>query len=347
MKKKLFGLISLIFSLVSINAQTSIIKLPLTIKKGFGNFEHFFFGFRWDDTSKLKRNVISKITGAPETLKNIKYAVIFLEPYQFFYQSYIAKVITLDEFKRLQKDLNWTPNLKRLVKQNIDCYVTVLSSINSTDEQIYMVDKNHNYSFKDEEILIPVDSKASENELLNNLVTFKYQRNLNNNIVTDSATISIVKTGDGLNYGMAEYATTKISVAGKKYNLQICPLLFLSRSFIKSEISVTESGKTDFKVDPSNTIKDGDYLHLGNQIYKHLGVDLFSNTLKLKKVNATEYYSPQVGSYAPLFKEYSIDKKSLISTGQYKGKYLFINFWGTWCKPCGVTSQRVSNDEGY
>jgi len=46
MKKKLFGLISLIFSLVSINAQTSIIKLPLTIKKGFGNFEHFFFGFR-------------------------------------------------------------------------------------------------------------------------------------------------------------------------------------------------------------------------------------------------------------------------------------------------------------
>lgn len=39
------------------------------------------------------------------------------------------------------------------------------------------------------------------------------------------------------------------------------------------------------------------------------------------------------GSEVPSFVVESIDRNQ-INIGEYKGRFILIDFWGTWCKPC-------------
>jgi thiol-disulfide isomerase/thioredoxin len=40
-----------------------------------------------------------------------------------------------------------------------------------------------------------------------------------------------------------------------------------------------------------------------------------------------------IGDYAPNFEVYTMDGKK-VTLADYKGKLLFVNFWGWWCPPC-------------
>lgn len=42
---------------------------------------------------------------------------------------------------------------------------------------------------------------------------------------------------------------------------------------------------------------------------------------------------PKVGDQAPDFTLQTLDGKT-VSLSDYKGKGIFLNFWGTWCPPC-------------
>lgn len=46
-------------------------------------------------------------------------------------------------------------------------------------------------------------------------------------------------------------------------------------------------------------------------------------------------HAVQTGDLTPDFTLKSLDGKE-VTLGDYKGKYLFINFWATWCAPCKV-----------
>lgn len=67
----------------------------------------------------------------------------------------------------------------------------------------------------------------------------------------------------------------------------------------------------------------------------NLGVDFSKQTLLLEKMpKKAKLYSSQVGYYGKDFKGIDFSSKDSISNLDYSGKYLFIDFWGSWCGGC-------------
>jgi len=65
-------------------------------------------------------------------------------------------------------------------------------------------------------------------------------------------------------------------------------------------------------------------------------LDINENVLILEKENLpfSKIESPQIGFRAPAFTAVDLITKQTISLKNYKGKYVFLDLWTTWCGPC-------------
>ena len=76
-------------------------------------------------------------------------------------------------------------------------------------------------------------------------------------------------------------------------------------------------------------------IKIDSSIYKNRGVDLNNNTLILERLPKNkELFSTNVGYNAIPFKIKKLNSKDSISLLDFKGKFLYLDFWGTWCGPC-------------
>jgi thiol-disulfide isomerase/thioredoxin len=223
---------------------------------------------------------------------------------------------------------------KVLSKTIIKCFVSLLSATNEKNENIYFIDVNNNYDFSDDVPLHPADSRKSDKDLNQHLVSVMCQRILNGEIISERVPLLIVKKGNSLLYSIAQYATGSFSTRKKNYELAVCPLYFYGRTWKQTQILLLNDSLKSKKVRKDLIVNTDGFITIGNSIYKFNGVDISKNTLILKKVSNNNEYSSQVGFHAPLFKSKDILTGTNVSLASYKGKYILIDFWGTWCHPC-------------
>ena len=85
----------------------------------------------------------------------------------------------------------------------------------------------------------------------------------------------------------------------------------------------------------TNMSKLGEYITINQIAYKYQGVDLQRQVVQLQPVDPSDsLYSTQIGYKAhPIAaSEFTTGKPLVLS--DFRGKYVLIDFWGTWCAPC-------------
>jgi thiol-disulfide isomerase/thioredoxin len=301
--------------------QSNIIHLPLKEVDNFGSFSKSFSMILWNSSEKAEKE--SK--GIPKEWKNFYVNQIWIDAFQVVYQDFIKK--KLDESKFDEKYKAWTknPNQRKLSKKSINSYVNIVFRENKNGEVEYILDTNNNKDFSDEEIRIPLKVSDNFNYSIStkNAPFVEYELSTNNGILKKKVKVLILlNSNKDLMYGFPQVFET--SFLNKKIQV--------SHGFA----NVTFDEKSEFMIEnQEEEINLHELIKIDDFIYKNLGVNINTKTLVLERIPKNkELFSTNIGFKAIPFKIKKLNSKDSISISDYRGKFIYIDFWGTWCAPC-------------
>jgi thiol-disulfide isomerase/thioredoxin len=355
MKNKLKFILLIIAVVASIDTcfgQGDILKYPIELKDGFGpfhNYAKFSSGIHWNDASgdSLYSKTFPAITGIPKNWTSVRQGIIILEPYQFIYQNYYNGNISQKDFDNIKRNLEWIPDTLHLTKSAIKCFVTLIAGYDDTGNKKIIIDTNNDYNLANDSIftLKNYEVKAIDS-LAKNAPKVTYQRKYLNKVLEDKVSVLVVNfnnpDGDYLLYSLPQYAVANV----KTSNNLIETIYILSNSFTSISYSIVEiiskSNTANQKAILDSIVKKDQIITINKVKYKNLGVDHESQMLNLERIDHSSVtYSPQIGYYAPLFTGNDFLTHRKISLEKYRGKFLFIDFWGTWCTPCRAETSEL------
>jgi thiol-disulfide isomerase/thioredoxin len=92
----------------------------------------------------------------------------------------------------------------------------------------------------------------------------------------------------------------------------------------------------DNEVSSTDGISPNKYLKDSNNVYRIKEIDINEKVLILEKEKKkfTEIESAQTGFRVPSFSEIDLISKEKVTLENYRGKYVFLDLWTTWCGPC-------------
>jgi thiol-disulfide isomerase/thioredoxin len=322
MKKIFFVFFTFIFlNCTSEKERTNIIHLKLKEVNNFGSFKKSFSMLLKSSSEKAEKE--SK--GIPKDWKEFYVKQIWFDAFQVMYQEFNQKKINESTFEEKYKSWTKNPNQRKLSKTSINCYVNIVFRENKNGDIEYILDTNNNKDFSDEEIRNPSKVKDNFNysNSLKNAPFVDYQLSTNNGISKEKVKVLILlNPNNDLMYGFPQIFET--SFLNKK--------LQVSHGFS----NVTFDEKVAFMIKgEKKEINLHELIKIDDFIYKNLGVNINSKTLILERIPKNKkLFSTNIGFKAIPFKIKKLNSKDSISISDYRGKFIYIDFWGTWCAPC-------------
>jgi thiol-disulfide isomerase/thioredoxin len=322
MKRTFIILLSLILLNCSTKKeQSNSVHLPLKEVNGFGSFKESFSMLLWNSSEKAEKET----KGIPKDWNEFYANQIWFDAFQTVYPALIKNGFNESRFN--ERYATWTknPNQRKLSKKLINSYVNIVFRENKNGLIEYILDTNNNKDFSDEEIKIPLKIDDHFNYAISakNAPFVNYQLSTNNGVLDKKVKVLILlNANNNLLFSFPQVFET--SFLNKKIQV--------SHGFA----NVTFDEKSSFIIEgKKEEIGLYELIKIDSSIYKNLGVDLNNNTLILERLPKNKkLFSTNVGYNAIPFKIKKLNSKDSISLSDFKGKFLYLDFWGSWCAPC-------------
>ncbi len=287
---------------------------------------------------KLEKGAVYVVVTDKETLRNswgyvpmdttglegVKYSYIPIDVPQFMYQQYKAGRLLKSKYLSVW-DLDSLG--KNLRNESIKSYLPIALKTVANGGIEYIIDKENNNTFSDDTWykLKPFES-FSIDSMGDRLHTIKYEAVRNDSVRKLTSPIIIGRSPSGHAmynfpmYNMVDFLGHRIYVGN----------LFTDRSYYKTKVYIDSLNWND----PLVYLK-GNYLPINDKTFKFIDFDENSGELLIldESVN-TNTTSTQIGFKAPPFSGADIKTNKETSLNDFRGKYVFLDFWATWCGPC-------------
>lgn len=336
MKLSLFILLAfpaLAYAQQDATSKEAFIELPIKFVDGYGPFEtkSGFWVHTWDkpDPESAWSKTEVEVSGLPEHWSETMKQKLAFDSNQLAYQDYKAGKITEEHFNTLIEQWDIDLSVREYSDQPIQCFAYLIMGKNKDGEVRYMIDTDNDLDFSDEEEKIPVLFDSSKRHHIPVLAaeaeTVAYERVMSGQVEKVEAPVFVMMLRkDWLMHNIPQHAKTWFN----NKEIRICSDGFTNTAYDNSAIAIMTS-------DTPVVVNQGEVFTLDGQQYKNVGVRISSKVLTLQRVQKDiDLHLPQIGYRAPLFSGKEFTSGSPITLKSFSGKFLYVEFWGSWCAPC-------------
>ncbi|MEP6610307.1 MAG: TlpA disulfide reductase family protein [Mucilaginibacter sp.] len=308
-----------------------------------------------------------QVRSYPE-LKNIPAAIsdvkAFFHPVnllQYLFENYFIGKISKSYLMEKAKFYRWNlADTTRFSNKALKLGIAFITGFDENKKEVCMIDENNNGDLADDTIRPLTKQIMDPDQIVNTSRTVAISYFWGGKLYEKKILVAInqpFNTQHGqVSLTFPEFAYAKFLYKGQSY------LITKSSDYMSDSFVAVLPDKPNFSpVNASNRTRVNRFFKIGNDDFKLISINEFTNEVVIAKedvkdliiTNAENLHtrinpvsntdrdntiSASVGFIAPLVKGTEINiiqnAKPIVSTQNLKGKYVFIDFWATYCAPC-------------